>query len=386
MMDFECSKPDTKAWDIREAAANYNYKGLIGSSDLSSTSSSSALEDSELVSSDQWTETTTDGDDDYVAELTRQMTNYMLQDDHDKTNTTSSQKNQELLGYVGWPQYSVWPPLGSSHGSSEGSSLEPTPPETPGKDKAWNRCTSYADVLRKLEKLDTTTTNEGSHHPQGINASTKVDPGVGFCSKQDLASSQSQDFQKLEACNYKLKQEHISRKQGSSGNRGRQANICHEQYEPNNYQQLKKGGSCIGSINGGRSRSPTQFGLPGSNPWVNQQARPGVKAVFLGGSSSKIGSSSGTGVFLPCVIGSTSQPPKKRGCSPVLIPAKVVHALKVHFDRVGDLPRPNASGFSTQNDDLKGGRADMHSTNKNQSRPVPCTNQKEMGLPQEWTY
>lgn len=37
------------------------------------------------------------------------------------------------------------------------------------------------------------------------------------------------------------------------------------------------------------------------------------------------------------------------GCSPVLIPAKVVQALKVHFDRVGELPQPNATGFSIQN-------------------------------------
>ncbi|KAM1226813.1 hypothetical protein ACFX2J_006110 [Malus domestica] len=384
MMDFVCSKPDAKVWDICEAAANYNYKGFIRPSDLSSPSSSSALEDSELVSSDQSTETTTDEDDDYIAELTRQMTHYMLQDDHEKINTTSSQKNQEFLGSVGSQQYSVWSPLGSSHGSSEGSSLEPTPPETPGKGKARKSCT-YADVLRKLDKLDTRTTNEGLNHPRRIDPSTKVDPGVGFFSKQDLSCGQSQDFQKLEAY-YKVNQEHISNKQGSSANGGRQAKICHEQFEPNNYQHLKKGGSCIGSTNGGRSKSPTQFGLPGSNPWLNQQAGPGMRAVFLGGSCSKIGSSSGTGVFLPCVIGSTSQSPKKRGCPPVLIPAKVVQALKVHFDRVGDLPRPNASGTSTQNDALKGGRANAHSTNKRHSRTVPDMNTKEIGLPQEWTY
>lgn len=89
MVDFECSssKPNYKDWDFKAAA-----KGFTGSSDFSSSSSSSVLED-ELVSSES--AETTDEDDDYIAELTRQMTHYMLQDDHDKANI-SSQKNEEV--------------------------------------------------------------------------------------------------------------------------------------------------------------------------------------------------------------------------------------------------------------------------------------------------
>lgn len=89
MVDFECSssKPNYKDWDFKAAA-----KGFIGSSDFSSSSSSSVLGD-ELVSSES--AETTDEEDDYIAELTRQMTHYMLQDDHDKANI-SSQKNQEV--------------------------------------------------------------------------------------------------------------------------------------------------------------------------------------------------------------------------------------------------------------------------------------------------
>lgn len=373
MVDFECSssKPNYKDWDFKAAA-----KGFIGSSDFSSSSSSSVLED-ELVSSES--AETTDEEDDYIAELTRQMTHYMLQDDHDKANI-SSQKNQELLGSVGWPQYStLWSPLGSSYGSPEGPSLEPTPPATPVKNHAWNSCT-YADVLKKLDKLD--RTNQGLNSPQGASTCTKVaeNSGAGSCSKQGLTFDQSHDFQKLEAY-HRLKQEKISSKQGSSS-RGRQANIGNQQFEPANYKHQNKGGAC------GRPRSPTQFGVPAaSNPWMSQQASPGMRAVFLGGSGSKTRSSCGTGVFLPCVTGNASQSPKKKGCSSVLIPAKVVQALKVHFDRVGELPRPNATGFSIQNDGFnKGGRASMQSTKKRNSRGVPEMNHNEMGLPQEWTY
>ncbi|BBH04723.1 hypothetical protein Prudu_015934 [Prunus dulcis] len=355
MVDFECSssKPNYKDWDFKAAA-----KGFIGSSDFSSSSSSSVLED-ELVSSES--ADTTDEEDDYIAELTRQMTHYMLQDDHDKANI-SSQKNQELLGSVGWPQYStLWSPLGSSYGSPEGPSLEPTPPATPVKNHAWNSCT-YADVLKKLDKLD--ITNQGLNSPQGASTCTEVaeNSGVRSCSKQGLTFDQSQDFQKLEAY-HRVKQKKISSKQGSSS-RGRQANIGNQQFEPTNYKHQHKGGAC------GRSRSPTQFGLPAaSNPWMSQQASPGMRAVFLGGSGSKTRSSCGT------------------GCSPVLIPAKVVQALKVHFDRVGELPRPNVTGFSIQNDGFnKGDRASKQSTKKRHSRGVPEMNHNEMGLPQEWTY
>lgn len=83
-----------KAWDYDEAAAlGFN----IRSSEMSSSSSSSVLEDHELVSSESTD--TTEEDDDYIAELTRQMTHYMLQDDHEKTNI-SSNKNQEVRTYV----------------------------------------------------------------------------------------------------------------------------------------------------------------------------------------------------------------------------------------------------------------------------------------------
>lgn len=59
-----------------------------------------------------------------------------------------------------------------------------------------------------------------------------------------------------------------------------------------------------------------------STPWPNQQVGSGMRAVFLGGSSSTGTGSSGTGVFLPCAIGNSSnnnsktiqnQSRKKRG-------------------------------------------------------------------------
>ncbi|ESQ42436.1 hypothetical protein EUTSA_v10014238mg [Eutrema salsugineum] len=62
-------------------------------------------------------------EDEYVAELTRQMTNYMLQDDE------THQKS--CLGGSGSPQSTLWSPFASGYSSPIGPSREPSPPLTP---------------------------------------------------------------------------------------------------------------------------------------------------------------------------------------------------------------------------------------------------------------
>ncbi|XP_062017063.1 uncharacterized protein LOC133733458 [Rosa rugosa] len=343
-------------------------KGFVGS----------RTTEAELVSSSE----STVEDDDYIAELTRQMTHYMLQDDDKhalKTSTTSSEKNEESWGCVSWPSDStmMWSPLGSSSGSPEGPSQEPSPPVTPGKYQASeHKSPSYAAVLCKLDKLD--MNKQGS--PSGsIPVAEAENP------KQCVAFDQSQDSK----INFTQKQGQSSKKQGSIDNGRQPKNIAHQKFKSYDQNQ-KKGGS---SANGGLRHPPPIANLH-SNPWLNNQQGPSnMRAVFLGGSGSgsRVGTPScGTGVFLPCVIGNTSQSPKnKRGCAPVLIPAKVVQALKVHFDRVGDQPRPNPTSFPILNDSSKAGRRTSTSANRKRhlrGAATPDMNNNEMGLPQEWTY
>ncbi|XP_056858561.1 uncharacterized protein LOC108823551 isoform X2 [Raphanus sativus] len=61
--------------------------------------------------------------DAYVAELTRQMTNYMLQDDEKHQKSCS--------GGSGSPQSTLWSPFHSGNSSPIGPSREPTPPQSP---------------------------------------------------------------------------------------------------------------------------------------------------------------------------------------------------------------------------------------------------------------
>ncbi|XP_048624910.1 uncharacterized protein LOC106433307 isoform X2 [Brassica napus] len=64
-------------------------------------------------------------EDEYVEELTRQMANYMLQDDE------KHQKSCSGGGGSGSPQSTLWSPFASGYSSPIGPSREPSPPLTP---------------------------------------------------------------------------------------------------------------------------------------------------------------------------------------------------------------------------------------------------------------
>ncbi|RID41327.1 hypothetical protein BRARA_J01300 [Brassica rapa] len=68
-------------------------------------------------------------EDEYVEELTRQMTNYMLQDDekHQKSCSGGSGSGSGS----GSPQSTLWSPFASGYSSPIGPSREPSPPLTP---------------------------------------------------------------------------------------------------------------------------------------------------------------------------------------------------------------------------------------------------------------
>lgn len=113
----------------------------------------------------------------------------------------------------------------------------------------------------------------------------------------------------------------------------------------------------------------------------------GMRAVFLGGPGSRSGSS-GTGVFLPRGTGNPLDVSKKKsGCSTVLIPARVMQALQLHFKEMKTQRRGSQSntcvGFNSppvQHDVERLGRSDLHSDQKG------VANHQEIGLPHEWTY
>ncbi|XP_019454097.1 PREDICTED: uncharacterized protein LOC109355404 isoform X2 [Lupinus angustifolius] len=163
----------------------------------------------------------------------------------------------------------------------------------------------------------------------------------------------------------RLKQEQIlSLKQKLVVYRESRARIPH-QYEPNEeIMQFQKKGKRVG-VESGNGQHRTRPIRPA--PMPHQTASTAA--------------SCGTGVFLP--RGGIGDPFGK-GCSTVLIPARVVQALQLHFDQMAATPGPKVAGFPPLHDVIVSNRDGMYSLQSSQS--VKANNQNEMILPQEWTY
>ncbi|KAK8598540.1 hypothetical protein V6N13_094508 [Hibiscus sabdariffa] len=272
---------------------------LFASSESGSELSSPSGSDHLGLSSTTTDSSEEDEEDCFIGELTRQMAQYMLQDE-------------------------------DKHEKSSGSPL--------------------------VEKFETVKMNEET-----------ATYSHGFQSKQELIDEQIKALQF-----YKLKQEQEMKQK--------------EQKPRTNHHQSK--GKVPGVFNNG-------YKVPinsNNTPWYtlqqqlqqqqsNKQTSSDMRPVFLTGSGSR-NASGGTGVFLPRGTGGIPcNPRKKKGCATVLIPARVVQALKLHFEKTGVPSRFNTTDFKDACDS-------MDSPQKGRSGAVaPDTSQhEEVSLPQEWTY
>ncbi|XP_050290256.1 uncharacterized protein LOC126728487 [Quercus robur] len=366
-----------KPFNLRKDSSCCYNKPWEPPSHATTESAFSSPGESELGSA----ETDSDKDDDYIAELTRQMAQYMLRDDDKNKHKNSHQSFENFektWGLTSSPESTFWSPLGSNQGSSDGTSQEPSPPPTPEfeKDPFWD--SSY-DVVGKLEKmyLDDYEKPKKHQHVQGVR-STPLKPNVGFSSNQAQTQPLT-DYQIRAIELYRLQQERIMKQQ---------AKASEQKDQPQQFE--KKARFRNGFGNGGRGQAQAQAQ---TNPWSSQaqnhhqQVGSGMGAFCKGGSDSRKVPScgSGTGVFLPRGIWYSSETRKKPGCPAVFIPARVVQALQVHFDHMGARSRGSAAGFSRQHEAVSG-RNGLNIKQKRQSRAVPAMGHHEMCLPQEWTY
>ncbi|KAK4254910.1 hypothetical protein QN277_007986 [Acacia crassicarpa] len=324
-----------------------------------------------------------DKDDDFISEFTREMAHFMFQDDDQFHLSGIGSSDLEMSwDSTDSSQSTLWSPFGSNQGSPEGPSLEPTPPATPcdGKDSCPE--TAY-DVVGTFDKMNIDERGHSKYlHGYGNHRSFN----------QALIDQQIRAVQ-LSRLNQKqtMKQKHAAYPES-------QAQISDHTEPGEQIQQVqKKGkGSSVGSGNARRNRVPPLFTSSTGAAPLQQQQQPqnqqqasgsSTRAVFLGGSGSRTGSS-GTGVFLPRVNTAPSESRKKSsGCATVLIPARVVQALQLHFDQMAATSGPKASGFPPLEEVLVNNKDGMYSLQKRQSRKEePANMQTETRLPQEWTY
>ncbi|CAN4081493.1 unnamed protein product [Withania somnifera] len=134
------------------------------------------------------------------------------------------------------------------------------------------------------------------------------------------------------------------------------------------------------SVSGWPSLQQSQF---------QQQPGSGMRAVFLGSPGPKR-EFTGTGVFLPRRIGTQTETRKKPGCSAVLLPDRVVHALNLNLEamearryQVGSGLTPSSGSIYPNNVALAQQRRNLRTGN---TYSQPATMSQELFLPQDWTY
>ncbi|KAK7262510.1 hypothetical protein RJT34_30084 [Clitoria ternatea] len=252
---------------------------------------------------------------------------------------------------TGSPESTLSSPLGSYQGSPGGSSQEPS---SKSYDSCWENTYEIMGVLEKM-KLEERGSSKSNYHP-GYEIKSLETSNVVVC---PLLQEQTRAIQ-LSG----LKQEQIQFQRVN-------------EYRGKNHGQFQK------NDNNRRTRPPSQ--IPS-----HRQVGSEMRAILLDGSGSRP-TSCGTGVFLPrgaTTATAPSEPPRRRGkgCATVLIPARVVQALQLHFDQLSVASGPKVGAFPPLHDVLVSNRDGMYSIQKRQSRKKPTHIQNEMILPQEWTY
>ncbi|KAK8550861.1 hypothetical protein V6N12_039544 [Hibiscus sabdariffa] len=331
----------------------HNYELLLPSQLFTPQEDHLGSELSSPIGSDQLSSSSTESsqeEDDYIGELSRQMAQHMLPDEDELA------KPWDLSGS---PESTLW--------SQFGSNLD-CPPSTP--------------MVENFKKMKINEGNAGFNQAERFSStsnSIQVSGGnlnAGFQSKKALIDDQIREIQF-----YRLKQEQAMKQTEQKLQKPRSKH----------YHQGK--GGVVGGSNNGHKAAPNS-----NKPWYNlpqrqqqqqgnQQGGSHMRAVFLNAPGSRNGSS-GTGVFLPRGTGGTpTESRKKQGCATVLIPARVVQALKLHFEKTGVPTRSNSSAFPLQYDACVSGRNNnIHPLHKAQSKALPAMNLQETSLPQEWTY
>ncbi|KAI8523698.1 hypothetical protein RHMOL_Rhmol13G0092800 [Rhododendron molle] len=288
---------------------------VFGSSGSSSFSGMSSAFGSELSSTETESEGEEEGDDEFIAELTRKMADYMLEEDDEKAIDTSAEHHSGKLqstlsgGPTSVPKHN-FPAFSDDHSRAvHVYNLENQPSvKHGGGTLSWAGRVKGADLTQQVEQKHKKPRNVQNRGKRSAEAG-----GGGFGSPAAGAWPTLQQSRQL-----------------------------HKQK-----QQVRSGS--------------------------------GMSAVFLGGSGSRSTTGScGTGVFLPRAISNPPEVRKKSECSTVLIPARVLHALQLHFEDMNT--RSQSKGFASF-----ASNPSQHDVAKAQGTN-PTVDHNEMDLPQEWTY
>ncbi|GMI80801.1 hypothetical protein like AT2G39870 [Hibiscus trionum] len=315
----------------------------------------SALSSSPVESVVESTETESSDEDEFLAGLTRRLAYSTSQkltvptlslDKNEKNGALGNSPRSTLSGLGGWSF--------SSNNSSNGPSQVPSPPTTPfcAHNNTWDLIYAAAGQVARLKM-----SNEVPKY-------TNFSHGKAF----PFNHAQTTQFngRQVKASNW-------------------QAQVQQQQQQQQQIQSRIRT-----NVAGGRP-----IGLPQSSwPPLQVQSKPkqpqnhpgsGMRAMFLGGSGGVKRECAGTGVFIPRRYDTTTTTTtgSSKGCSTVLVPAKVVQALNLNFDDANNIhvqPQFNPS-FASNYDALVARRNALLAQARRNYRQEGSLN-----LPQEWTY
>ncbi|XP_027332907.1 uncharacterized protein LOC113847816 [Abrus precatorius] len=341
------------------------------------------------------TGTESSDEEDFFAGLTRRLSHAALNETRKQltvpicnSDKTETQKKTRGLAVSPQSTLSGWScrSVGSGDGSPNGSSRVPSPTTTPfnATNEAWDVLYAAAGQVARM-KMNGEASSKFEFNNRGLLGGLPPPIAVenALFSNQGLSQVRYQHVRQ---------QEQVLRQQcGSVWGRQVKGNCSTQQHQPPQPQNRVRdfgydyeGVKCTRPV-------PHSAWHPLQVKHQNQQvphfgsgSRPGL----LAGSGVKRGCA-GTGVFLPRQYG--APPPesrKKTSCAaPVLVPAKVIHALNLNIDDINAATtQPRfSSGFGLNYDALLARRNSLLLQQKLCMRLEEAANY-EIRLPQEWTY
>ncbi|CAL2268224.1 unnamed protein product [Prunus armeniaca] len=368
----------------------YGGYGAFGvSSDLSSPVES-------VVGSSE----TESDEEDYLAELTRQMARSTFEKELKHSDSAFGSDNSKSWVVSGSPQSTLCPAgsgCGCGLGSSRGSPNAHSPPAT------WDLLHAAAGEVAKM-RIDQSRGLLGPPRkpsppvPAAPLSSNPNNPDVGFYFHQPSLSHKH-----LQATQFQRLRQQQMLKEQNSGVWAAQPRYPQQQAQSQSQSQAQARPMVQSRVRSNVLNTRPLGLSPSAWPPLQQAQQQqqyqkngsGMRAVFLGTQNAGAKREcAGTGVFLPRQIGAQSETRKKTGCSTVLVPARVVQALKLNIDDMC-APQPphlqrrfNAS-YNPEYDvalRLRSNNSAISQQRRNGIRPQPPQVSNEIRLPQEWTY
>lgn len=352
LMDFLPGKPNT---GTRTNNGSSGFYGFVPNSDLSSPVES-------VMGS---TETESD-EEDYLSGLTRKFASTTLHDDFWRSDANLNFENhlsKSTRVMAGSPQSTL---CGCKQGSSRGSPNCSSPPGTGAplkrSDPSLDLLHAAAGEVARMRMVEEAAARYYNANKNFLAAQAQP---------PRRTPSPSLHYQQLQVAQFQqLRQQQMAKQQ--------------QYLEMLQQNRARNEGANVRSVTPPLSAWPTP-----QQSQQQPQTRPpgsGMRAVFLGNPNAKR-ESTGTGVFLPRHVGAPTEL-KKRGCSTVLLPDRVVQALNLNLEAMeAESKLQSRCNGGTLAPDYDAEMIYRSSVLIAQQRRNNHRQQAaEFRLPQEWTY